>query len=363
MKRIAITLLMLLPFYSTLIAQDGYQSKPSIGVVAIDVQGLQLDNLAMGNLVRLELEKTKRYEVLDKYDAAYVLKKNDFKPAESFGKRQLVEIGQLLEADKMLTGSAEKFGNKIIFILRLIDVASERIEKTSVKEYIYDEQYIQRMTRISVNDLLGIETNEHDVDVLVNFEKPITSSESTLKLNGPRFGMQFFSGDIAERLRAPKSEGGYNSDAFASVFAYQYEKQYISSGEFQALFEFIFGINGIESGYTTPSLTVLNGMRFRGWEIGFGPVFRLTKTAEGAFLEDGTWARREELTNPENYEIVQAIDSRGSVKFSTGLVFAAGKTFTSGYLNLPVNIYYSPTPQYGSGVFGFMLGFNIAKNR
>jgi len=348
----------------TLSAQQNESKAPekSVAVIAIDVQGLQLDNIAMGNLIRLELAKTQQFEVLDKYDAIRILEENNINPSETFGKLRLIEVGKLLNADKMLTGSAQKFGNKIIFTLRLIDIKKEKIEKTSVKEYIYDENHLQRMARISVHDLLGLETNERDVEVLVNFDRPITSDQSTLKLNGPRFGLQFFTGETADRLRAPKSEGGYDANSYASIFAYQYEKQYISSGDFQALFEFIGAVNGIESGYTTPSLTVLNGIRYKGWEIGFGPAFRMIKTREGAFTENG-WTLEGDLPDNHNYDIVEAIDSRGKVKFSTGLVFAAGKTITSGYLNLPINIYYAPTPQFDSGVVGFMVGFTIAKDR
>lgn len=341
--------------------QEKAGAKESIAIVAIDAQGLSLDNISMGNLVRLELEKTRQFEVLDKYDVAHLLEKNNIAPEKSFGKRKLVDIGELLGADKMLTGSAEKFGDKIIFILRLIDVEDSKIEKTSVMEYIYEEEHIQRMARVSVNDLLGIENDKEVIEVLVNFERPITSDKASLRLNGPRFGVQAFSGTIADRLRAPKSEGGFNSYAFSSVFAYQHEFQYISSGEFQALFEMLGAVNGIETGHFTPSFTILNGLRYHGWEIGFGPVFRVSKTAHGYFDDSGKWFREHEMQEGENYEIVKTIDSRGNLELSTGLVFAVGKTFTSGYLHLPINLYYSPTPQLDSHVFGLMLGFTIAK--
>lgn len=341
-------------------AQDEKKPEESIAIVAMDVQGLSLNNISMGNLVRLELEKTERFEVLDKYDVMNKLEKAGYDPSQTFGKSRLVEIGKLLNADKMLTGSAEKFGDKIIFILRLIDVDREKIEKTSVMEYIYDEEHIQRMARVSVNDLLGIENDQEVVEVLVNFERPITTDKATVRLNGPRFGMQVFSGEIADRMRAPESEGGFDSYGFSSIFAYQHEFQYISSGEFQALFELVGAVNGIETGHFTPSFTILNGLRYRGWEVGFGPVLRLTKTATG-YYEDGHWVRSSMIPEGTNYQLEERLDSRGDVDLSTGLVFAAGKTFTSGYLHLPVTFYYSPAPKMDSHVFGFLLGFTIAK--
>ncbi len=43
-----------------------------------------------------------------------------------------------------------------------------------------------------------------------------------------------------------------------------------------------------------------------------------------------------------NFEILEQLDQRGDFKLSTSLIIAAGKTFHSGYLNMPVNVYCSP---------------------
>ncbi|MDZ7848590.1 MAG: hypothetical protein U5L96_18655 [Owenweeksia sp.] len=96
-------------------------------------------------------------------------------------------------------------------------------------------------------------------------------------------------------------------------------------------------------------------------EFGFGPVFRIVKTAEGYYDNAGTWVKAPVVPENTDYRLEETLDSRGNPKLSTGLVFAFGKTFTSGYLNLPVNIYYSPSPQLNSHVVGVMLGFTIAK--
>jgi len=41
------------------------------------------------------------------------------------------------------------------------------------------------------------------------------------------------------------------------------------------------------------------------------------------------------------------------------MVIAIGKTFTSGYLNIPVNAYFSPRKE--GNVFGLTFGFNVSK--
>ena len=59
------------------------------------------------------------------------------------------------------------------------------------------------------------------------------------------------------------------------------------------------------------------------------------------------------------YEITKRLDSRGNAKVSLGLIVAAGKTFRSGRLNMPVNLYWSPKAD--GDVIGLSIGFNVAK--
>lgn len=364
MKRIVTAAFMALTLVNgnTTFAQQASsaQAKPSVAIVSIDVSGLPYENTALGSLVRIELEKTEKFEVLDKYDVANTMKANKLNPAETFGKTALVNVGKLLKADKMLTGSAELFGEKIIFTLRLIDVQRDKIEKTSVLEYENNQRYIERMVRFSVNDILGIKNDPKDLEQLASFDMPIISNESTYSLNGPRFGVQVFGGSVADRLTADKSQGGFNANSFSSVFGYQFEKQYLSAGEFQALFEFIGAVNGLETGLIVPSVSILHGMRFKGWEFGFGPVFRLNRVAEGYYSE-GNWILKRDTQEGLNVNFIEQIDSRGDVRLNAGLIFAFGKTFTSGKLHFPVNFYYSPMPEFDSHVMGIMLGFTIAK--
>ena len=70
-----------------------------------------------------------------------------------------------------------------------------------------------------------------------------------------------------------------------SMFGYQFEKQYLSSGDFQALVEVIVAVNGLESGSLIPSIAFINGFRFNngGYEFGLGPVVRLVKKERRIF--------------------------------------------------------------------------------
>ncbi len=359
MKKLVFNALIAVLFFSAAAqAQSGMEDHKSVAIISVDSRGISLDNIGMANLIRLELEKIQKYEVLDKYDVEAIMKERGIDPNVAFGKSQLVEVGKQINADFMLSGSTQKFGSKIIMILRLVDVRAGKIVKSDVKEYVYDEDYLQLMARVSVASLFGEEVDAEVEAKLTNVEKPIITDGQTLKLSGPRFGMQFFSGKVAERLAAPLSEGGYASNPYSTVFAYQQEFQYVSSGEFQVLLECIGAINGIETNYVSPSLTLLNGFRYKGWELGFGPVFRFSRTAMG-YYDDGKWVMGS--PNDDSIEMVREIDKRGDLQLNTGLIVAFGKSFRSGHINLPVNLYYSHVPAFDSHVVGFMLGFNIAR--
>lgn len=335
------------------------QQKKSIAVVSMDTKDLAFDSRTITNMVQLELEKANVFEVLDKYDVADLIKKHNIDVQASFGKNSLVQIGKLLKADKMLSGSIEKFGDKLIVILRLVDVGNETIEKTDVMEYINQQEQMQVMIRLSINNILGIANDRMVVDLLVNYDQPITSSKTTLKLSGPRVGANMVFGKAMDRLKAPKNEGGFDMYPVSSMIGYQFEKQYLSSGDFQALFELIPGITSLESGLFVPTITGLLGFRFNksGIEFGLGPNVRFVQMAEGYYDENDNWNLGEPPS--DDFVKVRELDSRGEIMASAGMVFAIGKTFRSGYLNLPVNLYISP--RKSGSIAGITLGFNVAK--
>jgi len=365
-----------------LIANHSFaDSKETVAVLSIDTKGIIQDAEAMGYLVRLELEKTKMYIVMDKYDIADVVEKDGIDINTCFGKNCLVDAGKKLKADKMLTGRVERFGEKIVITLRLIDVKTGTVEKSDATEYLNLQPEIQKMVELSVKNLLGIENDPILVNLLVDYDTPIASPKTTLKLSGPRMGVSMVTGLAAKRLAAPKNEGGYGMFPVNVQFGYQLEQQYLSAGNFQALIEVIGLIGGLESGQILPSISFLNGFRDNksGIEFAFGPVIRVVQTAnvykanheggDGAWhVEDdwkgdpNNWIGGDEFNVKENpNKVTELPDSRGKHKMSAGIVIAAGKTFRSGYLNIPVNLYV--VPKQNATVYGLSIGFNVNKKR
>ncbi len=346
----------------TMKAQTSAEAKKSIAVINIDSKGLLIKMPLLTSLVTLELERLNIYEVIDKYDVANHMKKNKIATDQAYGKTDLIHIGSLLKVDKVLSGSAEKFGIKIIVVLRLIDVNTKKIEKVDVMEYIDQEEDIQEMVKISLHNILGIDSDKNTVEMLTSNKSPIANTKNRVNLSGPRFGATMTFGNSGKRLQAPKDQGGFDMFPLSSTFGYQWEKQYIGSGHFQALLEVIGSLNALESGYMIPSLSVMTGFRFNkiGLEFGLGPVFRAVKTAEGYFDADGAWNLRDEYS-PADANFSYQIDNRGTAKLSTGLIIAMGFTIKKGQINFPINVYCSPRKE--GTVVGLVFGFNVASKK
>lgn len=362
-KLYAIVLLLLV--IKTAIGQDVYvDSKKTIAVMGIDVQGIDIPKETIRNMVHLEVEKANIFSVLDRYDIDDLLKQEDIPIDACYGKNCLANIGKLLKVDLVLTGNVEKMGDKIVMSFRYINVYTEMIEEVAVVEFMNLPEEIDKMIMITINKLFDIKNDENLVNMLVDYDKPISSPKTTLKLNGPRMGASITFGPAAERLQAPEREGGYEMFPLVTQFGYQFETQYLSAGTFQALIEYIGMIGGLESGKFIPSIAVMNGFRSsaNGWEFAFGPVFKLVRSAYGYYDQNGDWKLEYEWNseNGENpYEIVEMPDNRGDIKFTTNLIIAVGKTFKSGYLNVPVNVYVIPNKK--GTIVGTSIGFNITK--
>lgn len=323
-----------------------------------------------GSLLRIELEKTGQFKVFDKHDLIEIGKTKGIDLTECYGKLCLYEVGNNIEVDKMFSGSIEQLGKKIVISLKMLDISTNTYEKTSIQEFINMPSEIQVMMQITLNKMLDIKNNVDVMNTLVYFNEPPETPNVKIRNNGPRVGVAFVGGVLGDRLMAPKSEGGWGARPVVSQFGYQWEKVYLSAGNFQALIEGIALISGPEQQLFNPKLVVMNGFRSNvtGLEFAFGPSFGLKKVKDSYFdTELNKWKMASEwnevdvegnaIENP--FAIEERLDSRGVTKLSAGWVIGVGKTFKSGYLNMPVNLFAS-FDNYGYQL-GLSVGFNIKR--
>lgn len=369
MKNLHITLATILYMGFFLISFNTLaQSKRStITVLNIDTKGIQLDPQQMGNLVRIELEKLDTFDVTDRYDVAYLIEKNKLNIDNCYGKMCLLEIGNTIKSDYLLTGSVELYGQTIVTTFRLINVKEASIERTLVTDFLNLPLEAQSMVSIAIRSLF----NKPNDKVLMmrltkkfDYENAINNPDQTrLNLQGPRFGYTFIFGEQVKRLSDNKSEGGYEIYPALFQFGYQFEKQYLNEGNYQALFEFIPTISGVDQQLFLPTLTFLNGFRNNkyGWEIAIGPTIGFANYSDLAYI-NGRYYSEEELKKAgiKDYTLHKTLDSRGSTQLTSALIFAFGKTFKSGKMNIPVNMWASIPSRDGFRV-GISVGYNSKK--
>jgi hypothetical protein len=364
--------LVLTVFIALLVCGSTYAQNQKLAAMPLDSKGIVLDPQQLGNLLRIELDKTNMYKVMDSYDVEAIMNQNNIKPTECYSKSCLIQTGKLLNTDKIVSGSVERYGEKIIITLRMFDVASGSLERTQVDEFLNLQTELQSMIQISLRTMLNL---KNDGDLVKRLSK-VSSYESSvnnpgakrLSLSGPRMGLTFITGNNANRIMAKGDVGGFEAYPVMSQFGYQFETQYLNSGDFQALVEFVPLVTGIDQGLFIPSLTLLNGFRNNknGWEFAFGPTAGFARKASGYYDDNGKWNLEEDWAkanpngSPNQHPIVEALDKRGPVKFVSGFVFVIGKTFKSGDLNIPLNMYLSVPDKDGWRV-GMSFGFNTKK--
>lgn len=347
-------------------AQVPAAQRVKVGVVQIDSNVPECKNEQMGSLVRLELQKLDSFNVMDKYEITTLLQKANLKAEGCFGRLCVVEMGKALGAQKMITGSIEHIGDQLVYTLQYVDVATEAVERTRVMEFLFMTNEVQNMTTVMLRSMFN---QSVDGNVLAQLQKPNAydaRSRQTvterLRLDGPRMGVTYFTGETARIIGLPKSQGGFGAVPVMFQFGYQFERQYLSSGDFQALFEFLPMVTGLDQGIFIPSMTIMNGIRSnkRGWEFAFGPTISLVTIGSGYYDGAGNWLTSwaPDSLNPTAVSPVfeDRLDSRGTPKIHSSFVFAVGKTFRSGNLSIPVNVY--GIPSRDGWRFGLSIGYN-----
>jgi hypothetical protein len=383
-------LLLLLIFFSI---GSFAQGNSSIAVANPNVDGLYATPDMCAKMIRLELSKLNKYSVYDVFDMQEIYDQDEsYKTCLS--KTCLVDFGGKLGVDYMITGSYDLLGNKIAISLKMIDVKSNSVYKSGLKEFTNQEKELQRMTEVLIKEMLDIPAGKELVEQL-RFDNDIITKSNVGKVSnsGPRVGLGIMTGSFYEYAMRSEQQGGLDIFPAVSMIGYQLEAQYVGTNNFSALAEFILNVSGLEQGQFLPTLSILNGFRFgdAGWEFAFGPGFTLSRTLRGSFDSNNNWESESEWNNywssefdydetssisynqqviahgndPVNVAKLAGMEdwmhNDGAVRVSTMFLMAFGRTFKAGALNIPVNIFYSS--RKGGGIAGVNVGFNVTKSK
>lgn len=350
--------------------QVNTSSKPKLVLIEVDTkdyphpQGKQAYRASTTEIIRLELDKLSLYNVVNKYDLEYLMKRDSLSFANCFSSYCIAEVAEKMECDKVLTGSISMVGEKIVIVFKLYNAETKQFDKQIVKEFLDLPLQLTSMIRFTLRELHSLPIdNESEKSITEKFQFDEVKNnpyKALLRSDGPRMGLTYFmDGRTTEILQNQKSRGGFNANPYMFQFGYQFEKQYLNEGNFQALFEFLPMVTGLDQGMIIPSFTIMNGLRSNknGWEFAFGPSFSLTKQAKGFYGTNNEWKLEEDTVGlgfSPSFEY--RLDSRGEVRIHPSFIFAVGKTVKSGKLNVPINAYFIPNKE---GLrFGLSFGFN-----
>jgi hypothetical protein len=148
---------------------------------------------------------------------------------------------------------------------------------------------------------------------------PVPPSAREVNLSGPRVGFTTLSDGIIQKLQ---EERNITVKPYISQFGWQFERQfYGKQGGVAAVNEFVVLLGGLDQGVAIPSVSWLVGIRNSGGaEFGVGP----NVTPAGV-----------------------------------ALAFAAGVTFRSGILNVPMNI--AVVPSKAGMRVSMLTGFSLRR--
>jgi len=320
------------------------QKHEKVAVVEADVIGIDISPKIAGEIIRRELMKLNLYNVADSYDQQYIMDRNSIQIEGCYSVYCLQEIADVFDVDKIITGSFTRLNNSIIITIKLFDTNSNTWAKMSTETFNDIPDQINLMVSFTLRTLLEL---DYDVEMYrrltsdVSFYRNVELMErEEAKQSGPRFGVGFLTGDAKAVITAPKEVGGADGFPIISHIGYQFEKVFISSGSTHALMEFLPTISGLEQGIIIPAMNILLGVRNSKTGFEFGMGYNIS-------------AFKENIAPPNAQMELEPI-------ITSGLLIGVGKTFKSGRLNFPVNLYYIPGKN-NTHRFGMTFGYNITK--
>jgi TolB-like protein len=351
-------------FFATLLfTRIDLVAKETIAIINFDVIGSSYKESQYISMVTSEIRKLDTMNVIDKYSVSELVESKLSHGKKCFGVKCISELGLALDVNYALTGSAELTGEKLSVHLRLIDPKSQKVIESDYSEYLFEEEYIWKFMEMSVKSLFNQKVRLDDL-VVFNFDRAKNAELEgprikPYNLSGPRFGLSHITG-INNRIIKSSGPGGYGKNPTMTVIGYQYEKSYLYTGALQAVFQTNISLTGLDQQMAIPSFSFLNGFRSvkYGFEIGFGPIFRLKQVQKGYLNNSGDWLS--ESDNPD-YDGVfsNRLDSRGSFKFQPGWVWAIGRSLKAGNMTIPINFY--ALPDNDGWLYGFSFGYALRK--
>ncbi|MBM3770871.1 MAG: hypothetical protein FJW27_06215 [Acidimicrobiia bacterium] len=156
------------------------------------------------------------------------------------------------------------------------------------------------MTRIALSAVIGVLSSFLATPLFAQSGTEAPPPVRTISLDGPRFGFTM----LSEGVRAKLLQKNLAVEPMISQFGWQFERQFFTKDSgVTAMTEWVALIGGLDQGTPIPSLNWLVGLRTReGAEFGIGP--NVTPAGLGLTLAAGVTFKTGALNVPMNFAVV-----------------------------------------------------------
>lgn len=139
--------------------------------------GIPLDEMkSLTNRFRGILVQTSTFNVIERDQMAQLLKEQDFTLTDMCNTNECaVQVGQMLGAEQMISGSVGKVGKVFTIDLKLIDVSTGKILQTQSKNYRGDSEGLLVIMKIIAKQFAGLKVDKKELDELETISQPKSS--------------------------------------------------------------------------------------------------------------------------------------------------------------------------------------------
>ena len=74
------------------------------------------------SVLRVVTTKTEQFNIIDKLDLQEIIKENEIDVSNCFGKKCLLSVGKAAKVNKVITGSIESLGKKIVVTVKILNI-------------------------------------------------------------------------------------------------------------------------------------------------------------------------------------------------------------------------------------------------
>lgn len=195
-----------------LLAQDA--TKTTVAVIDFEAEGLsEVDASILTNRFRSELVNTQAFFVLERGQMDDILKEVGFQNSGCTSSECMIEIGKLLNVQKMIGGSLGKLGSVYTIDLRLIDVQTGRIDKTITEDHSGDLTDLLQVMKSVAMRFAALETRQASsvkISSMGSLQIVTRPSGAEIYLNDRKVGETPFKGEQMKtgeyRLRITKDD-------------------------------------------------------------------------------------------------------------------------------------------------------------